>query len=349
MAGMNKAQYLLKLRALLTASLLCLIVGAAFWERDAHSDDSIAKETIRILTVNLLFSEIIERDNRLRAIANWVSNNAVDVLLFQEVIEGPLALTSNSAEDLQSILSETYGLNYYLYTKTETAVPNLLNVGNSILSRHKIETQAVGRLSKATEEEIFGIYQFELVRNVVMIAFKMGDFPMIHVFNTHLCAGCESDEHEVQLDELLSFITNLESHDGDVNPVILGGDFNIDRINKGDVERLLYEKILSAGFVDAYAAAANEQLNFLCEDEDSPDLHCTIGASDLSDGKARRIDYIFIKGFHDVSESKVVFNSVLTDDPSVSDHSAVFTVLNMTTTKSPGTFLQLVLPLILED
>ena len=48
------------------------------------------------------------------------------------------------------------------------------------------------------------------------------------------------------------------------NPVILGGDFNIDRIKKAGVENYLYEKVLLEGFIDADAAAAIDPLNELC-------------------------------------------------------------------------------------
>ena len=48
------------------------------------------------------------------------------------------------------------------------------------------------------------------------------------------------------------------------NPVILGGDFNIDRIKKAGVENYLYEKVLLEGFIDTDAAAAIDPLNELC-------------------------------------------------------------------------------------
>ena len=339
-----------KLGVLATAGLLFFLAyGVTFWAGDASSDDSTAIDSIRILTINLLFSEVDDRDNRLKAIADWVAENSVDVLLLQEVVKGPLARTDNSAEDLQEILFDTYGLKYTSRTETEKAVPRLLKVGNSILTRLEVDTRAYKQLPKATEEEVFGIYNFELYRNVIMVALKIDGFPMVHVYNTHLCSGCETDEHEMQLEALLRFVVDVESRSAEVNPVVLGGDFNIDRINKSDEEKSLYEKIVSEGFIDAYAAAAGEHLDSLCEDENNPDLHCTIGASDLGDGKARRIDYIFYKGFRDVSTSKVVFNSVLTNDPSVSDHSAVFTVLSRPGAGDPGSYLPQILFWLLQD
>jgi hypothetical protein len=103
----------------------------------------------------------------------------------------------------------------------------------------------------------------------------------------------------------------------------LGGDFNIDRIKKAGVENYLYEKVLLEGFIDVYAAAAIDPLDELCEDKDNPDEHCTIGVTDLGDSNPGRIDYIFAKDFRKVTNSQIIFNSAITDDPAVSDHSAV--------------------------
>ena len=49
------------------------------------------------------------------------------------------------------------------------------------------------------------------------------------------------------------------------------------------MENYLYEKVLLEGFIDAYAVAANDPLDELCEDKDNPDEHCTIGVTDLGD------------------------------------------------------------------
>ena len=300
---------------------------------DTQNNNDAGRERLNILTINLLFSETETRDDRLKTIADWVANNSVDVVLLQEVVGGYLADTDNSAEDLQDILLEEHGLSYNLRTAFETGVEGLLSVGNATLSRWEVELRVVENLPTASELEWNGI-KIKLRRNVLMLRLKIPDVGPIHVYNTHLCAGCTIGEQEAQVDELLSDMENTESSIAGENPIILGGDFNIDRYNNNQGERFLYEKITSGGFIDAYAAAVVDPLDTLCEEENNADEHCTVGVSNLNGNNARRIDYIFSKGVGEVIEGRVVFNTTLTGDPTVSDHAAVFTVFNLPFTKA---------------
>jgi len=64
--------------------------------------------------------------------------------------------------------------------------------------------------------------------------------------------------------------------------------------------------------------------------EIEPGEHCTTGVSELNGPKARRKDCIFTKGFADVRLSKVVFKTLVNgDQPTVSDHAAVFVRLGL--------------------
>ena len=299
----------------------------------AQSSHLASRDRLNILTINLLFSETETRDDRLKTIAGWVADHGVDVVLLQEVVGGFLADTDNSAEDLQGILLEEHGLRYHLRTAFETGVEGLLSVGNATLSRWEVELSVVENLPKASELEWNGI-RIKLRRNVLMLRLKIPDVGPIHVYNTHLCAGCTIGEQQAQVEELLSDMENTESSIEGVNSIILGGDFNIDRYKNNQGERFLYEKITSGGFIDAYAAAVSDTLDTLCEDEDLADEHCTVGVSNLNGNNARRIDYIFSKGVGEVIEGRVVFNTTLTGDPTVSDHAAVFTVFNLPFTKA---------------
>ena len=280
-------------------------------------------EAIKVMTINLLFSEIVDRNKRLRIIADYVAENDVDYVLLQEVVRGELAMTDNSAEDLKDFIFERHNLEYFVITETIPVLSGFLRVGNAILSRHEIEYVNSKQLPKSSEIELFGIYELELKRNVMMLRSKINGLGAIHVYNTHLCAGCGIKEREEQLDALLLFVKEIERDITGDNPVILGGDFNINRIKNGGEENYLYEKVLLEGFIDAYAAAAIDPLDELCEDDDIPDEHCTIGVTDLGDSNAGRVDYIFVKRFRNVTSSQVIFNPPITDDPTVSDHSAV--------------------------
>ena len=159
----------------------------------------------------------------------------------------------------------------------------------------------------------------------MMTRLNIPDVGKLNVYNTHLCAKCVADELDAQLDVLLTFIGEVEEFFPQDNPVILGGDFNIDRFRANPFEQgPIYDRIIDSDFTDAYAEGRT--LDDLCEDANVADTHCTVGVSSLDIGDTgRRIDYIFVKDLNDVRESRVVFNTLV--DPSqtsVSDHAGVF-------------------------
>ena len=108
------------------------------------------------------------------------------------------------------------------------------------------------------------------------------------------------------------------------------------RLDARGQRRRLYENIITAGFIDAYAefiiakSGGQETLDTLCEDEDNADEHCTVGVSELDGSNARRIDYIFTRRPSAIRDAKVVFNTLVNDsEPTVSDHAGVFTSMNL--------------------
>ncbi len=285
--------------------------------------DVASREHLNVLTVNLLFSEIETRDQRLDAIAEFAVGTPVDVLLLQEVVGGELVGTGNSALDLQGKLRARGG-EYDLHTALEVGLPGLLAVANAVLSRCEIDVKMVKRLPWASELEFRG-RDIKLPRNVMMTRLNIPDFGKLNVYNTHLCAKCPAVELGAQLEVMLRFIGEAEEFFPQDNPVILGGDFNIDRF-RGDPfeERPSYERILADGFIDAYAE--DRILEDLCEDAEAADTHCTVGVSSLDAGDpGRRVDYIFVNDGDDVRESRVVFNSLVDpSQPTVSNHAGVF-------------------------
>jgi maltose 6'-phosphate phosphatase len=322
--------------AVLAAALVLLLPfhASAWWWSDGYQCD-LDDGKLNIMTINLLFSEIEERDDRLRAIADYATANNIHIILLQEVVGGLLVDTQNSAKDLQDHLGR-YGGNYNLKTAFETGLPGLLAVANAVLSRCEIKFTLVKRLPLASEIE-FGGHSIKLPRNVQMARIKIPGSGNIHVYNTHWCAGCSVAELSDHWQETFEFINAVEDFLPGENPVIFGGDLNLDRFRNAEEENL-YQWIvddLGEGFSDAYADFVGEP-DSLCKqpplvppDDDYPDKHCTIGVSDYGDSTERRIDYIFVKNVNAdaVLRADVVFNPSVSDpsesDPSVSDHSAV--------------------------
>jgi maltose 6'-phosphate phosphatase len=304
---------------------------------------SFAQETgaenikvVKFLNINLLFSEVDDRNKRLRAIADYLAANQIDVLLLQEVVGGELVGTQNSAEDLRGLLSEVHNLNYFLRTAFETGVPGLLSTANAILSRFVIEFSNNQSLPWVTEEEFLG-YDVKLPRNVMLTRLLIPGFGEVDVFNTHLCSRCSPEEREDQLEEVFNFIKKFQNDRGASRPTVLGGDMNFDIFTDHGDEKFLYDKVLAEGFSDAYAKyiiaamSGRENLETLCENKDNADEHCTVGVSDLDGSNARRIDYIFARGFRSPVHSQVVFNPNAPNGvpPTVSDHAAVVVHLRL--------------------
>ena len=302
----------------------------------AQETDAGNIKSIKMITINLLFSEIIDRDKRLRAIADYVAANQVDVLLLQEVVGGDLVNTENSAEDLRDLLLGEYNLNYFLRTAFEVGIPGLLSTANAILSRFEIEFSARRTLPWVTEEEFLG-FEVKLPRNVMLTRLLIPGFGEVDVYNTHLCARCSINDREDQLNEALDFIEMFQNNGGAQRPNIFGGDMNFDLFDDDGEEEFLYDKVLAQGFSDAYAdyiiaaSRGQESLESLCEDKNNADEHCTVGVSDLNGSNARRIDYIFARDFRPPVQGQVVFNPNAPNGvpPTVSDHAAVVVQLRL--------------------
>ncbi|MEQ1778041.1 MAG: endonuclease/exonuclease/phosphatase family protein [Nitrosomonas sp.] len=285
--------------------------------------DVANRNHLNILSINLLFSEVETREKRLDAIAEFAAKTPVDVILLQEVAGGTLVHTMNSAQDLQEKLRARMH-EYDLYTAFEVGLPGVLGVANAILSRCEIDYRVTKRLPHATELKFQG-HDIKLPRNVMMTRINIPNSKQLNIYNTHLCAACTQEEFSEQLDVMLPFISKLEASFPPGNFAILGGDFNIDRFRTTPfVERPFYDRIIHAGFFDAYAQ--NRSLENLCANAKQPDTHCTVEVSTLdAGGSARRVDYIFMNQAKNVRESRVVFNTLIDpSQPSVSDHAGVF-------------------------
>jgi maltose 6'-phosphate phosphatase len=296
--------------------------------RQAKSDNG----ELDVMTVNLLFSEIRNRDARLDIIADFVvdSGESIDLILLQEVVGGTLSRTVNSALDLKHKLAAR-GLNYHLSYRMANGLPGLLTVGNAILSLHDI-VFTVSATLPFESEEIFQGVEIPLKRKAMMSRIDVPGFGDINVYNTHLCAYCDPWERLEQTKALINFVRTVEWFIPGSNRIILGGDFNIPDALIGSGFAPEYDLIVSKGFTDSYSAFNTGCDNNRCCDMNKSAISgCTFAVDDnpyafnLFTHKPEepvRIDYIFLKNVSEILSSEVIFNF----DPSwVSDHSAVLT------------------------
>ena len=335
----------IKLIALIISftSLLILVANSSIaLSRQARCADVAARGYLNVLTINLLFSEVKDRETRLSTIADFIevqekeAGEPVDVILLQEVVGGPLSGTVNSALDLKNLLAER-GLEYNLRYRLANGLPGIFTVGNAILTRCKILFTLSRTLPFVTEEPFEG-FEIPLRRKVMMSRIKIPGFGKINVYNTHLCAFCDPIEERLkQAEMLVHFIKNVEKFIWGKNPIILGGDFNTD-LNIED-DWAVYDLITQDyGFIDTYSLAGECPYDLTpscCLDYDDPG--CTFAVSEKNPyainpftGEPElpeRIDYVFIKGRRiETEDNLVVFN---TDPDWVSDHSGVLTKISL--------------------
>jgi maltose 6'-phosphate phosphatase len=100
----------------------------------AQCQDVAQTGQLRVLTLNLLFSEFEQRDLRLQRVAAFIAQEDVHLILLQEVVGGLAADTQDSSQDLQALLTGQ-GLAFERQSSFETGVPGILEVKNAILSR----------------------------------------------------------------------------------------------------------------------------------------------------------------------------------------------------------------------
>jgi maltose 6'-phosphate phosphatase len=305
--------------------LLLFLPGASEgWQRQSVCNDIQERGTINILTLNLLYAEINEREARFKTVVAFIAQQAaqgepVDVVLLQEVVGGFLSGTQNSSQDLKHMLADQ-GLMYNLrYCPVNNQI-GVLSEGIAILSRCRFLYTFAKTLPTVWETPSQG-FDLPLKRRAMMGRIQVPGVGNINIFNTHLCAFCDASERVLQSEALLKFVSEVERLIfWDKAPVILGGDLNVDRETSGGQQ--IYDSILAAGFEDSYTT--HNPCEICCSLQEGY-AGCTYGASGnpYTDDLPARIDYIFEKDL-DVLQSTVVFNAY---PIWVSDHSGVLTRL----------------------
>ncbi len=316
-----------------TAIALLLLIGpaAAPLLAEAACPDVAGRRSLNVMTVNLLFSEIAERQQRLARIAAFAkeqadANQPIDVILLQEVVSGALAKTALSSADLQALLAAR-GLSYNHAYKLVDGIPSLLWAGNAILSRCAISLASWWPLPVVVEEPFQGL-RIPLPRVVLMVQIAAPGAGRFNIYNTHLCAFCEPGQRTQQAQAALGFIRLIQTFTFR-RPAVFGGDLNVDlNVNGHDI----YGAVQAHGFVDSYHRArelSGQGCTSLscCTAGTGPG--CTYGVQDdpyvtnfpVPAGPAARIDYVFLDDRLKTGPSAVVFRTPA--EGFVSDHSAV--------------------------
>lgn len=333
--------------------LVCVIalLPATAWPEDRASCDIQSGETFNVLSINILFSEYERREERLRALADFIAApfpnepgmGTIHVVALQEVSGGFLdfafaeyfgvpPIEGTTAEELTRILEQDYGLAFNLRSAFSSGLQGVYGVSNAMLSRCAILGPAyIERLPETSELtlELEGeTATVEVDRNVLMVSLDIPQFGQVNAYTTHLCSECLAEERLRQGEQALAFIRQQEAALPSRHTLFMG-DFNTNVLD--DAQAPLYNAILEAGLVDTYAQYTQQPAS--CIPQDGALLlaeGCTVDVSDIRDPFSNtpptpaRVDYIFSQGDLDLVESRVVFNPLVVPGAlSVSDHSGV--------------------------
>jgi maltose 6'-phosphate phosphatase len=304
--------------------MLLACIGQAF-AGQPQCDDVMQRGHLNVLTVNILYSEVPHRLDRLRATADFIvaqeqAGEPVDIILLQEVVSGVLAGTVSLSLNLTFMLWQQ-GLHYNLRFRPVTGLPGIFMVGNAMLSRCAV-TKFASRLLPYAPEVVEGI-GLPVLHEVQRIIIDVPDYGAASVYNTHLCSYCPGQDRLRQTESIIDFLD--AEPDNESRLVVIGGDFNTDITVAGDVPT--YNLITEDnGFTDTYAAASS-CTNCCSEAEGRAGCTYAVQGNPLAEGAPPvRIDYLFARGkFSDIRESLVVFNQA----PWVSDHSGLLSRIEL--------------------
>lgn len=308
---------------LFVALLFLILLGfasAQVWAnyQNLSQQPQAPQASVKVLTLNVMQNASEARASRFQRIVDFLATQPVHLLALQELSGGSYddPPTEDSGADLAGMLADA-GLQYGYFTEANWGYPDYLVFKVGILPRYIMTTTAA--TSTGTPTDLPGP-DFPERKNVVMVAVDIPGFGRVNLFSVHIY-NPSAEGIEPQIDNLLAFV-NLVDGQNPAVATLVSGDLNFSI----DSEPVAYQKFISQGFIDTYAAAncpADPQN--CCSPSNLPG--CTFGVPGnpftTSDAPSR-IDFIFVRGRGvRVKQSKVIFNGV--DADFVSDHCAVLT------------------------
>jgi endonuclease/exonuclease/phosphatase family metal-dependent hydrolase len=186
---------------------------------------------MRILSLNLCVSWIHPRGKRLRAVADYVLDNRVDVVLLQEGIRS--CLIYDSLRQLNGMLG-----GWNLWGRSPFGWPFFWEFRLGIISRYRIIRSSSAYLEVAQSEWVDAI-PLPGRRRAVMVQVDVPDLGIANLISVHLTSSPKTEQARGdQYSNLLTWINSLPPAD----VTILGGDFNL------DLDNPCYKQIMLYGF-----------------------------------------------------------------------------------------------------
>lgn len=253
---------------------------------------------MNILTLNLhCFAEENIQQNQ-QIIANFIADNDVDVVFFQEVgqpVDGDILYgdvkVGNYAQTVKELLAEYHS--YDLYYKISNRAFGTYDEGLAILTKQTQQNQRYFYVSNTVDYE-------DWHTRIIVASDIVVNGEVVSLYSTHL-GWTEGDEvFENQVDRLFS----------QTNPSTIqlyAGDFNVPSISKE------YQYIIDQSMYDLFYSG---NIDYFYTPTHISDMDVQVGEN--------RIDYVFSNQPLLVTKRDVVFT-----EPKVSDHYGVFISLKV--------------------
>jgi endonuclease/exonuclease/phosphatase family metal-dependent hydrolase len=171
---------------------------------------------MKILTINLCASWNTSRKARLGAVADYVLENKIDIVFYQEGIRS--CFFYNTGKQLEKMC----GMSYFI-AKSTFGWPFFFEFMVGILSSLKI-ISTDSKYLEVSQTEFVDSIPLPWRKRVVMIQVDYPSLGIINLISTHLTSNpSKQSDRKEQFSNLLTWIQNLPKSD----ITVLGGDFNV--------------------------------------------------------------------------------------------------------------------------
>ncbi len=278
--------------------IVCLTDEQEIWDNNGGRNYRHSREPLKVLILNLHCYQEVQQDKKFSLIAKAITEQAIDVVCFQEVAEywnhGQGDWPSNSA----NIINQRLKPPMHLYTDWSHLGFDKYREGVAILSRYALQDTQSRYVSDS--HDAYSIHS----RKVVMARIDVPYLGNLQVFSAHL--SWWEDGFQSQFQRLCDWANSQA--DESVSATLLCGDFNIAAGSIG------YRQVVQGNQYEDQYLAANQQGLF----EKIFRVNDAHWGNLLADDY--RIDYIFMNKSSRlrVTSARVIFTDW--DYGQVSDH-----------------------------
>ncbi len=212
----------------------CTGAAGVFWDNNFGTNYVVAREPLKVMTLNLHCNQEEEADAKLSTVAQAIDDHRVDIVCLQEVAEpwegGSAAFAENAAKKIRDRLREPY----HLVHDWSHRGFGIYREGSAILTRHDIVVKDAGYVSSRHDAE--SIHS----RKIVMAQVNVPCVGAVNIFSVHL--SWWKDGFREQFERLAAWARDRATPE--VAATLLLGDFNAAPDSAG------YAQVMAGGEFD---------------------------------------------------------------------------------------------------